>query len=119
MDKDKRKFRRRPLRYTAWITLGPDELHGCVLSDVSDSGARLEVEDSHKVPDHFVLLQSSKGTTRRSCRVIWREPTQLGVEYVQSLPGADHTTLVPTVDADHKAGEQLPAPAKSKAKTPD
>lgn len=119
MDKDKRKFRRRPIRYTAWVTLGPDELHGCVLSDVSDSGARLEVEDSRKVPDRFVLLLSSKDTTRRNCRVIWREPTQLGVEYEPSLPGAENTTLVPAFDADRKASEKMAAAAKSKAKAKD
>ena len=45
MQKDKRKSRRQPLRYGAWMALDNEKLHGCVLSDISDTGARLDVEE--------------------------------------------------------------------------
>jgi hypothetical protein len=40
MLKDNRKTRRQPMHYTAWIAPKSGELHGCELSDISDTGAR-------------------------------------------------------------------------------
>jgi PilZ domain len=81
MKKDKRRGPRRTLRHTAWILAGPDRTYACSLSDVSDYGARIDVEDSQSVPDRFFLLLSERGTVRRTCRVIWREPNRLGVTF--------------------------------------
>jgi hypothetical protein len=81
MIKDKRKQRRRPIRYTAWLALAADELAGCELSDISDTGARIDVEDTSKIPDRFFLFLSATGAARRKCSVIWRKPHQLGVKF--------------------------------------
>jgi len=81
MAKDKRKSMRRPLRYSAWVALEADLLHGCVLSDISDSGARLDVDDSQTIPDDFTLLLTSNGSAHRKCHVVWRKPRQLGVSF--------------------------------------
>ena len=86
---DKRKAHRRQLRYTAWISIGPRKLHGCVVADVSDSGARLDVENSKAVPDHFILLLAASGKPKRKCRVIWRAGTQIGVEFEKPLAPSD------------------------------
>ena len=86
MRKDKRKSRRRPIRYSAWMALDDDKLHGCVLADISDTGARLDVEDSKALPDRFMLLLSGTGSARRSCRVIWRAAAQIGVAF-EKRPG--------------------------------
>ena len=56
-------------------------MHGCVLSDISESGARLDVEDSRKIPDRFPLFLTNKGAPRRNCRVIWRKPTSICVDF--------------------------------------
>ncbi len=86
---DKRKALRRQLRYTAWISLGPKNLQGCVVADVSDTGARLGVENSATVPDNFVLLLAANGKAKRNCRVIWREGEEIGVEFEKALANAD------------------------------
>ena len=65
MNKDQRKTRRRPIRYSAWMALDSDKLHGCVLSDISDTGARIDVEDAASLPDRFMLLLSGTGSARR------------------------------------------------------
>jgi hypothetical protein len=57
--KDKRKALRRPMRYTAWVAVEGDQLHGCVLSDVSKSGARIDVDDSKAIPDSFMRCRNS------------------------------------------------------------
>ena len=86
---DKRKAQRRQLRYTAWISLGPKKLQGCVVSDISDSGARLDVENSKTVPISFVLLLSRSGKPKRKCRLVWRKGAQIGVEFEKPLSRAD------------------------------
>ena len=82
MLKDKRKAPRKAMRFSAWVTMPDKSLHGCVLADISDTGARLDVEDAKKVPDRFMLFLSGRnGKARRYCHVVWRAPEQLGVEF--------------------------------------
>lgn len=100
MIKNKRKSLRRQIRYTAWLVLEGDKLHGCVLSDASDTGARLEVEDSKTVPDTFMLLLAGNGSAQRKCRVVWRKPQQVGVNFERRLAQSDRATLVPVIEND-------------------
>jgi hypothetical protein len=106
---NKRKSRRRQIRYTAWLVLKGDQLHGCVLSDASDTGARLDVEDSKIVPDTFMLLLAGNGSAQRTCRVVWRKPQQVGVKFERRLAKRDRATLVPVLDADKDAAQAEPA----------
>ena len=105
MFNDKRKVRRRPIRYSAWMALDNDKLHGCVLSDISESGARLDVEDADTLPDHFMLLLSGNGLARRNCRVIWRAPGQVGVAFERHLSDTTAATLAPKPGAGAAAPE--------------
>jgi hypothetical protein len=91
---DKRKGIRRPMRYTAWIAQKGKPLYGCVVSDVSEKGARLDVESTDSLPDEFMLFLSRLGTPRRKCHVAWRSPTQLGVEFqLQPEPKNQNTAV--------------------------
>jgi len=103
MIKDKRKARRQPMRYSAWVALTETERHGCVLSDVSDTGARIEVQDSAVLPEHFLLLLSANGAARRYCQVVWRQPNKVGVKFEASLPDGTGAPLAPKADADADA----------------
>ena len=104
---EKRIARRQPLRYTAWVALTANQRLGCVVSDVSETGARIDVQDSESLPDHFVLMLSSNGAARRFCRLMWRKPNQVGVKFERSLADAANATLAPKPDADASAA---PAP---------
>ena len=79
MTQEKRKARRQTLRHPAWLAFGPSELHGCKLSDVSASGARIDVEENVTLPDHFMLFLTNNGAARRACRGVWRNEQQIGV----------------------------------------
>lgn len=81
MEKDKRKLRRRPIRYTATAVLGPDDKRTCVVSDISDGGARIDMENAETAPEQFVLFLSHNGAARRICKVVWRKPHQMGVSF--------------------------------------
>lgn len=107
MHNDKRKAVRRPIHYTAWIAQKDQPLHGCVLSDISDKGARLAVENVESIPDEFMLFLSRRGSPRRKCRVAWRTDEQIGVKFETSAPKgkpkikallAQQASLQPDVD---------------------
>ncbi len=103
MIREKRRARRQPLRYTAWVALTAEERHGCVVSDVSDTGARIDVQDSKILPDCFVLMLTSNGAARRYCRIMWRKPTQVGVLFHHGMAEAQAAASAPTTAADKKA----------------
>ncbi len=108
MRNDKRKSRRRPLKYSAWMALDNDKLHGCVLSDISDTGARLDVDDAKALPERFMLLLSGTGSARRSCRVIWRTEGQVGVAFERRL--TDPAAVAPAAKPEeHVKAEPAPA----------
>ncbi len=73
------------MRYSAWIQGGGSaKRFGCVVADISDSGARLDVDTPDSVPDRFILLLSKNGHARRICRTVWRSSSQIGVQFEQS-----------------------------------
>ena len=100
MQQNKRKSLRRDVRHTAWLRLEGNQLHGCVLSNVSELGARIEVEDTKLVPDSFELLLSSSGKARRACRVVWRKSKQLGVKFEGPQVARKKMAMMPVIDAD-------------------
>ena len=55
----------------------------CVVRDLSDTGARLQVQDVRQIPDLFELLIELDGF-HAECSVAWRENTQVGVSFTSS-----------------------------------
>jgi hypothetical protein len=53
----------------------------CSITDISEIGARLVIEAKAEVPDTFILLLTANGEARRQCRVVWRDGTDIGVEF--------------------------------------
>ena len=55
----------------------------CVLLDVSESGAKLEIDGSPDVlrAREFFLLLSSTGLAFRRCELVWVDGTQVGVKF--------------------------------------
>ena len=113
MLKDKRKAPRKPMRYSAWVTVD-DKLHGCVVSDISDTGARLDVEDAKIVPERFVLFLSGRnGKARRYCKTMWRAPQQVGVQFEKRVTPATETTHVTAAEAPALVPASTPEPAET------
>jgi hypothetical protein len=82
MISEKRKTPRHALRYAAWIGTGDNApLRGCVVSDISEGGARLDVESAAELPDQFQLLLSGRDGIYRQCRAVWRTHNQVGVQF--------------------------------------
>lgn len=82
MPKENRKKIRRAMRYTAWIGIGEGSpRRGCMVSDISETGARLAIENPQELPKTFNLLLSGRGGIYRRCRVVWRSESQVGVQF--------------------------------------
>ena len=60
----------------------------CFLLDVSQTGAKLEVEGSIEVlrAREFFLLLSSTGLAFRRCELVWVDGTTAGVHFIKAKP---------------------------------
>lgn len=52
----------------------------CMVRNLSDSGAALDVASPVGIPDHFTLVLPADGHYT-SCRVIWRKEKRIGVAF--------------------------------------
>jgi|JRYH01.1.fsa_nt_gb hypothetical protein len=77
---ERRRIRRQRTLKGGSIAFNGGARIDCRVRNLSPLGACLELETSIGVPDSFVLLIDSE-RSRHSCRVVWREPGRLGVEF--------------------------------------
>lgn len=82
----KRKNLRRAITYRAYIDVGVDApAHECTLCDASQEGAMLLVTEPIMLPAEFTLALSTDGAARRRCRIRWRRPGRVGVEFLKGF----------------------------------
>jgi hypothetical protein len=85
-----RKKPRRSFRHTASIIHGDEPtVQPCSVVDISESGARLQIEHEGELPDNFMLSLTPSGKVRRFCRLVWRDGTTLGVAFTDLTGGAN------------------------------
>ena len=53
----------------------------CLVWDVSESGAKIELLSTEPVPDEFEIFIDEQDV-RRSCSVVWRKKRKIGVAFV-------------------------------------
>ena len=53
----------------------------CIIRNMSDTGASLEVENPAGIPDEFTLLIRPE-IIKRSCHVAWRRERRIGVRFI-------------------------------------
>ena len=74
-----RRIPRRNTNRAAKISFDRENMT-CTVRNVSATGAAIEGANLARTPDHFVLVMEMESTAR-SCKVIWRNKTQLGVQF--------------------------------------
>ena len=52
----------------------------CIIRNMSDTGAELEVENPVGIPDDFTLLIRPE-IIKRNCQVVWRTKRRIGVRF--------------------------------------
>ncbi len=78
----RRKSLRRQFGYPGLMQFGDGGLsNACVIVDMSETGAQLEVPAGAEVPTEFSLLIGGNANVRRQCRVVWRSGNKLGVRF--------------------------------------
>jgi PilZ domain len=85
---DKRNSCRVTLDHRPQVNLmGVDGTWGrtCLLLDISDTGARLEVEGSTSAlkAKEFFLVLSSTGLAFRRCQLVWVDGSTVGVHFIK------------------------------------
>jgi PilZ domain-containing protein len=75
---DKRFLLRRRVLKGGTIELKGGGRVECILRNVSNTGAAIEVETPLGIPEHFNLLA---GGSSRPCRVVWRKQKRIGVTF--------------------------------------
>lgn len=52
----------------------------CIIRNMSDNGAALEIESPVGIPDDFTLLIKPE-FVKRNCHVVWRAAKRIGVRF--------------------------------------
>jgi hypothetical protein len=63
------------------IILGVAAAIDCIIRNMSETGAALEVDNPVGVPNEFTLLIKPE-FVKRNCQVIWRSAKRIGVQFV-------------------------------------
>jgi hypothetical protein len=77
-DETPRAPRRRVLK-TGSITFDGSAID-CILRNLSETGAALEVSSPVGIPDQFVLVVAADNVRHR-CSVVWRKERRIGVAF--------------------------------------
>ena len=76
---NQRKAARRRILKSGTIILGKKAHLPCSVRNLSEAGARLEVQATFEIPSTFLFAMP--GRQLRTCKVIWRTDRQLGVDF--------------------------------------
>lgn len=63
------------------ISFGTYPSVGCIIRNLSTTGACLEVQSTANIPNHFTLLIKPE-LLKRSCQVAWSDNQKIGVHFV-------------------------------------
>jgi hypothetical protein len=80
----KKRETRKSLRQPGWITLdGGFAARPCVVQDMSNSGAKITIDDSNALPAKLRLAFARDARTGRNCEVVWRRGKVVGIKFVR------------------------------------
>jgi hypothetical protein len=83
---ERRNQPRRPVEIPAKLTTGEGSpLRDCVVTDISELGAKLWTDAAQDAPDDFTIAFAPRGPYRR-CHVVWRTDGQMGVLFASDSP---------------------------------
>jgi len=80
MQERRRLARSRVIKH-AKLVVGTSSVVECVVHNLTNTGARLEVKNPAGLPENLVLTFDG-GRSMRSCRLVWRTVTETGVEFL-------------------------------------
>jgi hypothetical protein len=76
---EKRAAPRKPVLMSGAIEFA-GSLISCLISNISISGAAIEVTNPHDIPERFNLVFKSDDS-RIPCHIVWRQEDRIGVAF--------------------------------------
>jgi PilZ domain len=67
----------------------------CTLLDISETGARIALQDVSDLPQHFWIELTERGVPKRYCRLVWKGDTDIGVCFEPENSQVEKRTLQP------------------------
>lgn len=80
---ERRKSGRSRVLKSAKLVLGRSAIIDCVVRNVTNTGARLQIANTVDLPKEFEMTFDG-GYSIRPCRLVWRTVTETGVEFIQA-----------------------------------
>jgi len=80
---ERRKLARSRVIKSAKLVVGTSSVVDCVVRNLTNTGARLEVPNSAVLSENLVLTFDG-GRSMRSCRLVWRTVNETGVEFLSA-----------------------------------
>jgi hypothetical protein len=77
---ERRKSARSRVLKGAKLVLGASSVIDCVVRNVTNIGARVQIANTVELPEALGLTFDG-GYTVRPCRIVWRSVTETGVEF--------------------------------------
>jgi PAS domain-containing protein len=107
MDERRREHRSRTLRSGKIVFNGKRSVIDCVVRNLSDTGACLQVSNPTSVPPGFELVIDGDGAS--GCHVVWRSDTRVGIAFDAADAGrpGDTAGADASPHADTPAGTEL------------
>ena len=84
---DHRRYPRDLVLKTGQIHFTDEPVVACAILNIAATGACVLVPDRADIPDLFALSIDPDETVRR-CRVVWRDGTKIGFEFIDGAPAA-------------------------------
>ncbi|MGL4285885.1 MAG: PilZ domain-containing protein [Phreatobacter sp.] len=82
-ESEPRQVRRKELRYRVSVeTIEDGRRSLCLIQDISETGARLRLDDDVALPERFLLRLAENRPQSRLCRLVWREGPVIGVAFI-------------------------------------
>lgn len=78
---ERRRSSRSDVLKGAKIVLGTSSVIDCVVRNVTNAGARIQIANTVKLPEGLGLSFDG-GFSIRPCRIAWRTVTETGVEFI-------------------------------------
>ncbi len=89
--KEDRRTKRHSVAWNGIILVGANQSEiRCIIKDISTIGVQLTILPTQQVPDQFHLKIPNGAKTFR-CRLIWRNGSELGAEFVGTRPRWRHS----------------------------
>jgi hypothetical protein len=73
---------------------------GCTLLDISETGARIALQNTSDLPELFTIEFTASGKPKRICRLVWKSDTDIGVAFESEMPTLKDRMLQPGISRD-------------------